>query len=129
MRKVCEHVTGYWWVWPNLMYIPPSVPPPSLRDLVKLRITDWYKVGQKLGFKEDDLDKIHDTHSKERDKQHACQRNMFGQWLRRHPYPHAHGVIHALRSAGENKAADMLAHKYGMVQFHIIITSLLTCII
>ena len=89
------------------------VPPPKLGDLAKLRI-DWYKVGKSLSFVLGELDQIKTSHKNRRNESHACQVAMFGKWLRDHPCPTAQNVIAALRSAGENEAAEELSIKYGM---------------
>ena len=93
----------------------PPPPPPSLGDLAKLKVSDWFKVGKILGFQENDLQKI--QHSKQQNTHvlhaYACQVAMFGKWLREHPSPSAQDVIVALRRADEIRAADELSQKYG----------------
>ena len=91
-----------------------SVPPPKLGDLAKLRVSNWFKVGQKLGFADRDLKQIKDRNKHESHESHACQRTMFGKWLDDHPSPTAQDVIIALNNAEESRAADELSRKYGM---------------
>ena len=111
-------------VYTSLVPPPPPPPPPSLGDLAKLKVSNWYKVGQTLGFQENDLEKIHrqqqrNTHIPHA---HACQVAMFGKWLREHPSPSARDVIIALREAEESGAADELSRKYGMfeLKYHLL---------
>ena len=86
------------------------VPSPSLGDLVKLRISNWFKVGECLGFEGYDLQQIELAKNNQK---HACQVAMFAKWLRNHPSPTVQDVIIALREAGESIAADKLTQKYG----------------
>ena len=89
---------------------PSSVPPPSLGDLAKLRISNWFKVGESLGFQDYDLQQIELAKNNQK---RACQVAMFAKWLRDHTSPTAQDVIIALRDAGESTAADELSQKYG----------------
>ena len=108
----------------NIVYTS-LVPPPSLGDLAKLKVSDWYKVGKILGFQEYDLAKIH--HQQQQNTHiphaHACQVAMFGKWLREHPSPSVQDVIVALKKAKESGAADELSRKYGMfeLKYHFVI--------
>ena len=90
------------------------VPPPSLVNLAQLRVSDWFRVGKSLGFKQRVLDKIKEDHKKWRDVPHGCQVAMFGKWLRVHRSPTVQDVIVALKDAEEGRAADELSRKYGM---------------
>ena len=99
---------------PSMMCPSVSVDPPSLGVLAKLKLSNWFKVGESLGFQELNLMKIESDHSTRKNKLHACQVAMFGKWLKEHPSPSTQDVIQALRNAGEDKAADQLSQKYGL---------------
>ena len=109
MMKSTIDLTGF-------LVAPP--PPPSLGDLVKLKLSDWFKVGERLGLRKDNLQRIKRTKSKQKDKSHSCQVAMFGKWLRDHPSPTAQHVIVALNDVGEIRAAEELSQKYGMYNLY-----------
>ena len=96
-------------------FLVPHPPPPSLGDLAKLKVSNWYKVGKTLGFQEYDLEKIQSQQQQNTHlpHAHACQVAMFGKWLREHPSPSVQDVIIALREAEETRAADEFSQKYG----------------
>ena len=102
---------------PSMMCPSVSVDPPSLGVLAKLKLSDWFKVGESLGFQELNLIQIQsqiDQSTSRRNKLRACQVAMFGKWLKEHPSPSTQDVIKALRNAGEDRAADQLSQKYGL---------------
>ena len=84
-------------------------PDPNLKDLVLLRVSDWYTVGLQLGVREADLDDIESNYSDIRER----RRGMFKTWLRTTPNPSYAQLARALFLAEENNIARSICQKYG----------------
>jgi len=88
-----------------------DVPEPKLKDLVTLKISDWYDVGLQLNLDEHALDCIEKSDPGFRTQ----KRKMFTLWLRFDPNPSYQTLAKALFTVGENKIATEICAKYGKV--------------
>ena len=88
-----------------------DVPEPKLKDLVTLKISDWYDVGLQLNLDEHALDCIEKSDPGFRTQ----KRKMFTLWLRFDPNPSYQTLAKALFTVGENKIATEICTKYGKV--------------
>ena len=82
---------------------------PQMKDLVLIKVTEWYELGLQLGVKDAELEGI------EKDNQRdlkSCRRNMFRAWLRITPNPSYQQLAEALMAVGEEREADLLCKKY-----------------
>ena len=80
-----------------------------MKDLILIKVTEWYELGLQLGVEDAELEVI------EKDNQgdlKACRRNMFRAWLRITPSPSYQQLVEALVAVGEAKEADLLSKKY-----------------
>ena len=83
-----------------------------MRDLVNIHHIDWYKVGQKLGISEYDLEKIKEN--KDHDHYATCKRKMFSKWINQYTdKPTNRTVVQALIDAGQERAADQFCKTHG----------------
>ena len=80
-----------------------------MKDLVLIKVTEWYELGLQLGVKDAELEVIEKNN---RGDLKACQRNMFRAWLRNTPNPSYQQLSEALMAVGEAKEADLLCKKY-----------------
>ena len=83
---------------------------PKMKDLVLIKLTEWYELGLQLGVEDAELEEIE---KKNQGNLKACRRNMFRAWLRITPNPSYQQLVEALMTVGEGKAADFLCKKYG----------------
>lgn len=84
-----------------------------MRDLVNIHHIDWYKVGQKLGISEYDLEKINEN--KDRNHYATCKRKMFSKWINQYTdKPTNRTVVQALIDAGQERAADQFCKTHGI---------------
>ena len=81
-----------------------------MKDLVLIKVTEWYELGLQLGVEDAELEVIEKSN---RGDFKACRRNMFRAWLRITPNPSYQQLVEALVAVGEAKAADFLCKKYG----------------
>ena len=82
---------------------------PQMKDLVLIKVTEWYELGLQLGVKDAELEEIEKNN---RGDLKACRRNMFRAWLRITPNPSYQQLAEALVAVGEAKEADLLRKKY-----------------
>ena len=82
---------------------------PQMKDLVLIKITEWYELGLQLGVDDAELEEIEKNN---RGDLRACRRNMFRAWLRITPTPSYQQLVEALTAVGEGKEADLLCKKY-----------------
>ena len=82
---------------------------PQMKDLVLIKVTEWYELGLQLGVEDAELEEIEKNN---RGDLKACRRNMFRAWLRITPNPSYQQLAEALMAVGEAKAADLLCKKY-----------------
>ena len=80
-----------------------------MKDLVLIKVTEWYELGLQLGVKDAELEIIEKNN---RGDLKACQRSMFRAWLRNTPNPSYQQLAEALMAVGEAKEADLLCKKY-----------------
>ena len=83
---------------------------PQMKELVLIKVTEWYELGLQLGVEDAELEVIEKDN---RGDLKACRRNMFRAWLRITPNPSYQQLVEALVAVGEAKAADFLCKKYG----------------
>ena len=98
------------------MIIPHTYPPntdmttPSLDELVdNISTTEWFRLGLKLGLKEDDLDII--DSDKKLDARGALMA-VLRKWLRQSDNSTWRAVVQAVRDIGEEKKARDLEDKF-----------------
>ena len=82
---------------------------PQMKDLVLIKVTEWYALGLQLGVEDAKLEEIEKDN---RGDLKACRRNMFRVWFRTTPNPSYQQLAEALMAVGEAKAADLLCKKY-----------------
>ena len=80
-----------------------------MKDLVLIKVTEWYELGLQLGVEDAELEVIEKDN---RGDLKACRRNMFRAWLRITPSPSYQQLVVALMAVGEAKEADLLHKKY-----------------
>ena len=82
---------------------------PQMKDLVLIKVMEWYELGLQLGVDDAELEEIEKNN---RGDLRACRRNMFRAWLRITPSPSYQQLVEALMAVGEAKEADLLCKKY-----------------
>ena len=82
---------------------------PQMKDLVLIKVTEWYELGLQLGVEDAELEEIENNN---RGDLRACRRKMFRAWLRITPSPSYQQLVEALMAVGEGKEADLLCKKY-----------------
>ena len=82
---------------------------PQMKELVLIKVTEWYELGLQLGVEDTELEVIEKDN---RGDLKACRRNMFREWLRITPSPSYQRLVGALVAVGEAKEADLLCKKY-----------------
>ena len=80
-----------------------------MKDLVLIKVTEWYELGLQLGVEDTELEVIEKNNLGDLK---ACRRNMFRAWLRITPNPSYLQLVEALMAVGEGKEADLLCKKY-----------------
>ena len=85
-------------------------PTPKLKDLMHLRVGDWYRLGLTLNLESDDLDIIEEDHRGDKRKQTL---EMFKLWLETQPDASYDQLIKALCKVGCDRVANSLCNKYG----------------
>ena len=81
-----------------------------MKDLVLIKVTEWYELGLQLGVDDAELEEIEKNN---RGDLRACRRNMFRAWLRISPSPSYQQLVEALVTVGEVREAEYLCEKYG----------------
>ena len=82
---------------------------PQMKDLVLIKVTEWYELGLQLGVDDAELEEIEKNN---RGDLRACRRSMFRAWLRITPSPSYQQLVEALMAVGEAKEADLVCMKY-----------------
>ena len=85
-----------------------------MKDLVLIKVTEWYELGLQLGVDDAELEEIEKNN---RGDIRACRRNMFRAWLRITRSPSYQQLVEALMAVGEDKEADLLCKKYSKYNF------------
>ena len=85
-----------------------------MKDLVLIKVTEWYELGLQLGVDDAELEEIEKNN---RGDIRACRRNMFRAWLRITPSSSYQQLVEALMAVGEAKEADLLCKKYSKYNF------------
>ena len=57
---------------------------PQMKDLILIKVTEWYELGLQLGVDDAELEEIEKNN---RGDLRACRRNRFRAWLRITPSP------------------------------------------
>ena len=83
---------------------------PTLKELVRLKINDWYNVGLQLELGEEALDKIEESYH----NPSTQQRKMFTLWLHSVADPSYHTLVTALLLVNEEQAATDICTQHGM---------------
>ena len=83
---------------------------PDLKELMHLRVSDWYRLGLALKLDSYDLDIIEENYQRNRRKQ-TCK--MFDLWLRKQADASYEQLIKALWEVGDQRVANSLCKKYG----------------
>ncbi len=86
-----------------------DMPEPKLKDLMRLKVTDWYNVGLQLDLDDNALDAIEMSHS----DFGTQKRKMFTLWLHSDCSPSYQTLARALFLANENRVATDICTKYG----------------
>ena len=83
---------------------------PTLEELLdNIRTTEWYRLGLKLGLKEDDLDIIE---SNRKSDSSGALRDVLKKWRRQSENPTWRVIVQALRDIDEVSAARSLEDKF-----------------
>ena len=84
---------------------------PQMKDLVLIKVTEWYELGFQLGVDDAEFEEIEKNN---RGHLRACRRSMFRAWLRITPSPSYQQLVKTLMTVGEakEKEADLLCKKY-----------------
>ena len=93
-----------------LIYIYIDQKKPTLKELVRLTINDWYNVGLQLELGEEALDKIEKSYH----NSSTQQRKMFTLWLHSVGDPSYHTLVTALLLVNEKQAATDICTQHGM---------------
>ena len=81
-----------------------------MKELVTVKVNDWYNLGLQLDIDDDDLQTIESNHQQD---QGGCKRAMFRTWLRICPQASYRQLVQALVALGDLREADRLCKKYG----------------
>ena len=87
-----------------------TAPKPTLKELVKVNVNDWYDLGLQLDIEDNDLQTIERNRPQDRE---GCERDMFRTWLRMCPQASYRQLVQALVELGDVSEADRLCRKYG----------------
>ena len=83
---------------------------PRLKDLVTIKVIEWYDLGLQLDIDDHELDVIQKDH---RGDVSACRREMFRTWLKNFPIATYQQLVQALHNIGENREAYHICKRYG----------------
>ena len=87
-----------------------AVPEPVLKELVTVKVNDWYNLGLQLDIDDDDLQTIKRDNPRD---ENGCKRDMFRTWLRICPQASYRQLVQALVALGDVSEADRLCKKHG----------------
>jgi len=87
-----------------------TVPQPTLKELVTVRVRDWYNLGLQLDIDDYDLHTI--RHYNNRDPE-SSTRAMFRTWLNSSPHVSYKQLTQALIRLGDVREADRICKEYG----------------
>ena len=85
-------------------------PPPELKDLMHLQVSDWYRLGLGLKLDSYDLNMIEKDFRGDTRKQTL---RMFELWLKAQPDGSYQQLIKALHEVGDETVASFLCKNYG----------------
>ena len=85
---------------------------PRLKDLVTIKVTEWYDLGLQLDIDDHELDVIQKDHYGD---VRACRREMFRTWLKSFPTATYQQLVQALLAIGENREACRICKRYGKI--------------
>jgi len=80
-----------------------------LKELVKVKVTNWYNLGLQLDIDDDELQAIGCNNPQDQD---GCKRGMFRKWLKKSPQASYTQLIRALVDIGDVNEADILCKKH-----------------
>ena len=89
-----------------------STQQPQLKDLVTIKVVEWYDLGLQLDIHDDELDVIQKDH---RGDIRACRREMFKAWLKSFPTATYQQLVQALLNIGENREACRISKRCGEI--------------
>ena len=87
-----------------------AVPEPTMKELVTVKVNDWWNLGLQLDIKDGDLQTIESNNPRD---ENGCKRTMFRTWLRICPQASYRQLVQALVALGDLREADRLCKKYG----------------
>lgn len=82
---------------------------PTLKELVTVKVNDWYDLGLQLDIQNDDLQTIKRNYPHD---QKSCKREMFIKWLSICPQASYSQLVKALSVLGDETEADRLCRKH-----------------
>ena len=85
---------------------------PTIRDLSRLPVPNWYFLGLQLGVSEDKLDVIERNYPRDND---LCKVKMFGTWLRVDTSATYEKLARALVAVGKGNIAKAMCNARGMM--------------
>jgi len=85
---------------------------PRLKDLVTIKVIEWYDLGLQLDIDDHELDIIQKDHHGD---VRACRREMFRTWLKSFPTATYQQLVQALLAIGENREASLICKRYGKI--------------
>jgi len=83
---------------------------PRLKDLVTIKVIEWYDLGLQLDIDDHELDVIQKDHCGD---VRACRWEMFRTWLKNFPTATYQQLVQALHNIGENREAYHICKRYG----------------
>jgi len=99
-------LSSYGGLWP----LPPQGVVPTLPDLSKLPVPNWYRLGLDLGVSADELDVIEKNYPRDN---HMCKVKMFGTWLRMDTNASYRKLARALVTTGKKNIAENICAERG----------------
>jgi len=87
-----------------------STSQPIMRELNKVKVTNWYNLGLELYVEDAELETIRQNNPRDQDN---CKREMFRKWLSICPQASYRQLAHALVSVGDVSEADRLCKNHG----------------
>ena len=82
---------------------------PKLKDVVCIKVDEWYNLGLQLNIDDGDLEAIKKNNPNDTA---SCKRDMFRKWLNSTENPSFKQLVDALVAVGELKEATSLSKKY-----------------
>lgn len=87
-----------------------STSQPIMRELNKVKVTNWYNLGLELYVEDAELETIRKNNQRDQDN---CKREMFRNWLSICPQASYRQLAQALISVGDVREADRLCKNHG----------------